>query len=152
LSKTNSFFLIPGVVIGEEVGMRMKVSQWISSWMCREVGVEMETSDASNSNIDNGTVLYPFCEAIHTMKLLIRLFFYKGCIQNFKLVLAEPLANAPHSHVRKFITEHDGPGLQHIGLATEDAEETVQDMLDRGAAFRKPPPTYYKLVWFMLLH
>ena len=30
-----------GVVIGEEVGMRMKVGEWISSWLCREEGVRL---------------------------------------------------------------------------------------------------------------
>ncbi len=29
-------------MIGEEVGMRMKVGEWLSSWMCREVGVELK--------------------------------------------------------------------------------------------------------------
>lgn len=32
-----------GVVIGEEVGMRMKVGEWITQWMCSEVGTEAES-------------------------------------------------------------------------------------------------------------
>ena len=65
---------------------------------------------------------------------------------NFKLVLAEPLDNSLGSHVETFLKHHGGPGLQHIGLTTDKATETVQIMLDKGAQFRKPPPTYYQLV------
>ena len=65
---------------------------------------------------------------------------------NFKLVLAEPLDNSLGSHVETFLKQHGGPGLQHIGLTTDKATETVQIMLDKGAQFRKPPPTYYQLV------
>ncbi len=38
-----------GVVIGEEVGMRMKVGEWLSSWMCREVGVELKGKKKKNA-------------------------------------------------------------------------------------------------------
>ena len=64
---------------------------------------------------------------------------------NFKLVLAEPLAQAADSHVNNFLREHGGPGLQHIGLATADIARTVQLLAGAGARFRKPPPTYYRL-------
>ncbi len=33
-------------------------------------------------------------------------------MDNFKLVLAEPLEGATDSHVRKFLEAHGGPGLQ----------------------------------------
>jgi len=65
--------------------------------------------------------------------------------RNFKLVLAEPLPDHEHSHVYKFIQEHDGPGLQHIGLLTQDIIKTVSTMKTHGARFRTPPPTYYTL-------
>ena len=64
---------------------------------------------------------------------------------NFKLVLAEPLPDSPHSHVTSFLTAHHGPGLQHIGLATSRMAHTVQVLKSGGAGFRQPPPTYYSL-------
>jgi len=64
---------------------------------------------------------------------------------NFKLVLAEPLHDHPHSHVNTFIRKHGGPGLQHIGLLTSDIVSHVQQLQDQGAQFRYPPPTYYRL-------
>ena len=72
-------------MIGEEVGMRMKVGEWISSWLCREVGVKFPLSEVSREMESR---------------------------RNFKLVLAEPLEGAADSHVQKFLDEHGGPGLQ----------------------------------------
>jgi len=65
--------------------------------------------------------------------------------RNFKLVIAEPLENREDSHVHSFLHEHGGPGLQHIGLLTNDITETMKILSTGGAAFRKPPPTYYTL-------
>ncbi len=106
-----------GVVIGEDVGMRMMVGEWIASWMCREVGVK-----SARDSMEERT--------------------------NFKLVLAEPLSGRHDSHVQVFLDQHVGPGLQHIGLhvGTYGIERTVKAMMNRGAEFRHPPPTYYKLV------
>ena len=64
---------------------------------------------------------------------------------NFKLVLAEPLEGSKESHVTTFLRDHGGPGIQHIGLGTEDIVRTVSLLSEGGAKFRKPPPTYYRL-------
>ena len=47
--------------------------------------------------------------------------------------------------MKNFLNNHGGPGLQHIGLTTPNAVQTVQIMSDQGAQFRRPPPTYYQL-------
>ena len=66
-------------------------------------------------------------------------------VRNFKLVLAEPLPGDGDSHVDNFLRDHDGPGIQHIGLSTDDIRSTVSILNGNGAEFRKPPSTYYKL-------
>ena len=114
---------IEGVEIAGDVNMRLTVGEWLSSWLCREEGVEFQDK--------------------YTSQL------------NFKLVLAEPLDNEKGSHVQNFLNDHGGPGLQHIGLTTPNAGQTVSIMSQNGAQFRKPPPTYYQLVSFdfgYLLH
>lgn len=40
-----------GIVIGEEVGMRMKVAEWLSSWMCREEGVQFPMVGDDTSHV-----------------------------------------------------------------------------------------------------
>ena len=105
-----------GIEIGQEVGMRLTVGEWISSWMCREEGVRFDSSQCSNEKM------------------------------NFKLVLAEPLPGHTLSHVQQFLDDHGGPGIQHIGLmADTDITSSVEKMVQHGAKFRKPPPAYYKL-------
>ena len=105
-----------GIEIGQEVGMRLTVGEWISSWMCREEGVRFDSSQCSNEKM------------------------------NFKLVLAEPLPGHTFSHVQQFLDDHGGPGIQHIGLmADNDITRSVERMVQHGAKFRKPPPAYYKL-------
>ena len=66
-------------------------------------------------------------------------------LRNFKLVLAEPLPGYADSHVNKFLVDNGGPGVQHIGLSTQDITHTMSVLCRNGAQFRKPPPTYYLL-------
>ena len=130
-----------GVVIGEEVGMRMKVGEWISSWLCREEGVRLPQANGGEKN-----VFHTFSKQLFCLRNSF-LFADVDCQNDFKLVLAEPLEGRPDSHVQKFLNDHGGPGLQHIGLVSRGPiEGTVEKMLQKGAEFRTPPPTYYKLV------
>ena len=47
-----------GVEIGGDVGMRMTVGEWISSWLCREEGVQFPKSDDDDRyKITSKTVL-----------------------------------------------------------------------------------------------
>ena len=125
-----------GVEIEGEVNMRLTVGEWLSSWLCREEGVQFASKNDGYKIIKIGvTISREFTKKIF---LNFRL--------NFKLVLAEPLDNSKGSHVQTFLDQHGGPGLQHIGLTTANASITVQVMSDQGAQFRKPPPTYYQLV------
>ena len=39
-----------------------------------------------------------------------------------------------------------GPGVQHIGLCTDDIQRTVSILSHTGVQFRTPPPAYYSLV------
>ena len=80
-------------------------------------------------------------------------------LRDFKLVLAEPLASSPSSHVAAYLREHGGPGVQHIGLTTATMAHTITSLRwvpvtmasssslsrEEGARFRQPPPTYYTL-------
>jgi len=66
-------------------------------------------------------------------------------MRNFKLVIAEPLADREDSHVHNFLRDHGGPGLQHIAFSTDNITRTMKKLTKNGAFFRKPPPTYYTL-------
>ncbi|OQV22178.1 4-hydroxyphenylpyruvate dioxygenase-like protein [Hypsibius exemplaris] len=62
-----------------------------------------------------------------------------------KLVIAESLAghDAQTNQVESFIEQHDGPGVQHIGLYTDDIIATASTLRDRGVSLQVPPLMYY---------
>ena len=45
--------------------------------------------------------------------------------------------------MQTFLTEHGGPGIQHIGLHTPDITQAVAALKDNGVAFIDPPAAYY---------
>merc|ERR1739844_788965 len=88
-----------GKVLDEEIGLRLKVGEWMSEWLCTEKG--------SQTNTQMGD-------------------------RNFKLVLAEPLEEATDSHVNRFLFLNPGPGIQHIGLCTDNIQQSVATLTRRG--------------------
>ncbi|CAG7731976.1 unnamed protein product [Allacma fusca] len=105
-----------GIVIGDDVGMRLKVMEF---WKCSEVGIA-STDCQDGSGIEEDASWEPL-----------------------KIVIAESLPDIQNTQVEQFIADHNGPGLQHIGLHTSDIVTTVNGLSKRGIRFREPPPTYY---------
>merc|ERR1719204_1494534 len=148
-----------GVEIGEEVGLRLMAGQWLSEWLCHEQGLRWPSKDTSKETSKNmfkhtfkDTSKDVFSDSSNNKSQTSHHFESDDIPHrtirpdaNFKLVLAEPLPNSPHSHVNTFLKAHGGPGLQHIGLSTLSMAPTVGLLTARGAMFRKPPPTYYHL-------
>ena len=50
------------------------------------------------------------------------------------------------NQVQTFLTEHGGPGIQHIGLHTPNITEAVASLKDSGVKFIDPPAAYYSEV------
>ncbi|KAM8837929.1 4-hydroxyphenylpyruvate dioxygenase-like protein isoform 2-T2 [Spinachia spinachia] len=63
-----------------------------------------------------------------------------------KFVLAESLSEQVRNQVDTFLEQHGVPGIQHIGLYTENIESTAGAMADAGAQFFSPPQAYYMQV------
>lgn len=51
-----------------------------------------------------------------------------------------------NAHISAFLKGHGGPGLQHIGLATDDIYSCVDTMIRKQVQFRTPPKAYYRNV------
>ena len=47
-AKEKRQFKLASIDIGDEVGMKMTVGEWITSWLCREEGVQFPESDEEN--------------------------------------------------------------------------------------------------------
>ena len=54
--------------------------------------------------------------------------------------------NKKKSQIEEYLDFYDGPGLQHIAVATDDIVETVAMMKARGIEFLTIPDTYYETV------
>lgn len=56
-----------------------------------------------------------------------------------------PLPAGPNQ-IDTFLAEHGGPGVQHIGLYTDDIVSVVDRLQLCGVQFNEPPCTYYSEV------
>lgn len=63
-----------------------------------------------------------------------------------KFPINEPAEGARKSQVEEYLDFYNGPGLQHIAVATENIIETVTALRDRGVEFLRVPDTYYDTV------
>src|SRR4249919_752150 len=60
-----------------------------------------------------------------------------------KFPLNEPAIAARKSQIDEFLEFYDGPGAQHLALATNDILRTVDELRDNGVDFLDTPDTYY---------
>ena len=63
-----------------------------------------------------------------------------------KFVIAEPLMGNGPNQVATFLDEHGGPGVQHVGLASSNIIETMDELKGLGVEFIQPPDEYYEPV------
>jgi len=60
-----------------------------------------------------------------------------------KYPINEPAKGIKKSQIEEYIDFNNGPGVQHIALASNDIIRTVSDMRSRGVEFLKVPDSYY---------
>src|SRR3546814_11307787 len=48
------------------------------------------------------------------------------------------------SQIEEFLLDHNGEGIQHIALGTNDIYEAVENLRARGVALMNKPDTYYE--------
>ena len=108
-------------------GMNLKAIRY---WLCAETGVEFGKESTSSSSSSNS--LYA---------------------NDFKFVISEPLEEAESetrsknkNQISIFLDEHDGAGIQHIGLHTPDIVRSVQEskMNCDQVKFYATPDIYYE--------
>jgi 4-hydroxyphenylpyruvate dioxygenase len=63
-----------------------------------------------------------------------------------KFPINEPAEGKKKSQIDEYLEFYDGPGVQHIAIATDDIIRTVTDLRDRGVEFLRVPFTYYDTV------
>tara|TARA_B100001029_G_C15046795_1_gene447737 strand:+ start:816 stop:1949 length:1134 start_codon:yes stop_codon:yes gene_type:complete len=63
-----------------------------------------------------------------------------------KFPINEPAEGKKKSQIEEYLDFYNGPGVQHIAVATDDIVETVSDMKSRGVEFLTIPDIYYDTV------
>ena len=63
-----------------------------------------------------------------------------------KFPINEPAEGAKKSQIEEYLDFYNGPGCQHIAIATDDIIDTVKKMQERGVEFLHVPKTYYDTV------
>ena len=63
-----------------------------------------------------------------------------------KFPINEPAEGKKKSQIEEYLDFYNGPGCQHIAVATDDIVSTVSQMNQRGVEFLKIPSAYYDTV------
>jgi 4-hydroxyphenylpyruvate dioxygenase len=66
--------------------------------------------------------------------------------EQIKFVLIEPLPGKRKSQIEEFLTFHQGPGVQHMALHTQDILSTIEQLEANGVSFVSAPASYYELL------
>jgi 4-hydroxyphenylpyruvate dioxygenase len=61
-----------------------------------------------------------------------------------KFPINEPAEGKMKSQIEEYITSHNGPGVQHIAMITDDIIPTVAAMHQQGVEFLDTPASYYE--------
>jgi 4-hydroxyphenylpyruvate dioxygenase len=61
-----------------------------------------------------------------------------------KFPLNEPAVGKKRSQIDEYLEFYDGPGPQHVALATDDLLHTVDELRARGVEFLATPASYYE--------
>lgn len=105
----------------------------------------------SNEDVDEGFVInqegiglrLTAMEYWKCSKVGITLPFAQKKEPDCKFVIAESLPEQGRNQVDTFLEKHQAPGIQHIGLYTQDIVSTAQTMAQSGVQFFSPPFAYY---------
>ncbi|HBN03379.1 MAG TPA: 4-hydroxyphenylpyruvate dioxygenase [Bacteroidetes bacterium] len=63
-----------------------------------------------------------------------------------KFPINEPADGKKKSQIEEYLDFYEGPGVQHIAVATDDIIGTVRELISRGIEFLRVPDTYYDVV------
>jgi len=61
-----------------------------------------------------------------------------------KFPINEPAKGKKKSQIEEYIDFYNGPGVQHLALATDDIVKTVRELQSRGVEFLTIPTNYYE--------
>ena len=64
--------------------------------------------------------------------------------ERIRFPINEPAEGRKKSQIEEYLDFYDGPGIQHIAMATDNIIRTVTQLTDQGIEFLTIPTTYYE--------
>ncbi|MGW4698028.1 4-hydroxyphenylpyruvate dioxygenase [Kitasatospora cineracea] len=118
------------------------------------------------STIDHFAVCLPAGELRPTVERYQRVFGFRQIFEEFievgdqamdskvvqspsgqvTLTLIEPVTTKRPGQIDEFLARHNGTGVQHMALLTNDIVSTVRTLTERGVTFLRTPGSYYDLL------
>ncbi|XP_033757484.1 4-hydroxyphenylpyruvate dioxygenase-like protein [Pecten maximus] len=129
-----------------EVGTSSAVLRWYEECLGLKRFLMNSDEDTDDGFVINTTDIGLRLKAMeywHCAETGITAAHQSDSVNTIKFVIAEALPDQGPNQVATFLTEHGGPGIQHIGLHTPDIVTTVSTLMRRGVDFAEPPYTYY---------
>lgn len=66
--------------------------------------------------------------------------------EHIKFVLIEPIPGKRRSQIEEFLSFHQGPGVQHMALHTQDIIRSIETLEANGVSFVSAPESYYDML------
>lgn len=86
-------------------------------------------------------------KAISTQYSALKSKVMQDSTGKIKFPINEPALGKRKSQIQEYLEYHQGPGIQHVALATDDILATVKRFREAGVEFLPTPPTYYDHLW-----
>lgn len=85
-------------------------------------------------------------ESIYTDYTAMHSIAVEDSSAQIKFVLIEPVPGKRKSQIEEFLRFHQGPGVQHIALHTQDIIRSIEELEANGVSFVGTPESYYELL------
>ncbi|BCL80808.1 4-hydroxyphenylpyruvate dioxygenase [Ktedonobacteria bacterium brp13] len=66
--------------------------------------------------------------------------------ESIKFVLLEPIPGKKKSQIEEFLKFHEGPGVQHVALQTQEIVKSIEALEANGVGFVAAPSSYYEML------
>ncbi|XP_064816538.1 4-hydroxyphenylpyruvate dioxygenase-like protein isoform X2 [Oncorhynchus masou masou] len=127
-----------GYVLNTEgIGLRLTAMEY---WKCSQTGIKLPFTDDKQPDCK-----FVIAESLPDQGVTVLLPSHSSLLPGLEpgTLCTHRQYSTSSNQVDTFLEQHGGPGIQHIGLYTQDIVSTAQTMGRAGVHFFSPPPAYY---------
>ncbi|KAL9656541.1 hypothetical protein ABK040_005303 [Willaertia magna] len=114
----------------------------------KSTGINIESNEKNNGGLTTMVVAPPITDDhvyYHAQRLQKELIANEIMKRMIKFVFVEPVnTNHSKSQIQEFLDFHDGPGVAHLAVHTEDIIRAISSSKKAGVEYITVPHTYYE--------